>query len=66
MKKLYFLVALLSLWMIRPAQAELQIDVTGGVSNPMPIAFPQMIAESGAAQSYGEQIREVIIADLAR
>lgn len=66
MKKLYFLVALLSLWMIRPAQAELQIDVTGGVSNPMPIAFPQMIAESGAAQSYGEQIREVIIADLER
>lgn len=67
MKKRYFLVVLLSMLFAAPAaRAELQIDVSGGVSNPLPIAFPEMISSSPIAKDFGERIREVVIADLER
>ena len=62
MKKIYLWIMMLGLTLAAPAKAELQIDVSGGVSNPLPIAFPEMIAANSEAEDYGEQIREVVIA----
>ena len=66
MKLRCLLIALLTLLFVRPASAELQIDVTGAVSDPLPLAFPEMIAATSSVEDYGEDIREVIIADLER
>lgn len=51
---------------IRPVQAELRIDISGAVSDPLPLAFPEMTAVSPAMEDVGEDIREVVIADLER
>ncbi len=48
----------------RPASAELSIDVTQGVVEPMPIAFTPRIAEKGAGAKVGGDIAAVAIADL--
>ena len=66
MKKIYLWIMMFGLMLAAPAKAELQIDISGGVSNPLPIAFPEMIAANSEAEDYGEQIREVVIADLER
>ena len=66
MKLRCLLIALLTLLFVRPASAELQIDVTGAVSDPLPLAFPEMISATSSVEDYGEDIREVIIADLER
>ncbi len=55
-----------------PAHAELEIDVTGAMREPTPIAFPEMIHNgSGIGQLFGigyyaDKIREVTLADLDR
>ncbi len=66
MKHFSFLTLLLFLAFATPARAELQIDVTGAMSDPLPLAFPEMIASDSSLESYGENIREVVIADLER
>lgn len=48
------------------AKAELRIDVTGAMREPMPVAFPEMIHEGFFVGRYGSQIRDVVIADLER
>ncbi|MBR1648728.1 MAG: Tol-Pal system protein TolB [Alphaproteobacteria bacterium] len=66
MKKLFSLLLAWSLFYSASAKAELMIDVNGAMRDPMPIAIAEMVATGGDAQSYGNQIREVVIADLER
>ena len=65
MKKLALLfVALLGF--VMPARAELSIDVSGAMRDPMPIAIPEMISGGFFMGQQGEKIRKVIKADLER
>ena len=64
--KIRYLFALLALFFTNPAKAEIQIDVSGAMRDPLPLAFPEMLTNSSAASSYGDRIRDVIIADLER
>lgn len=54
-----------------PAYAELEIDVTGAMREPMPIAYPKMINDGNAMGLFGvgmyaSRIRDVVMADLDR
>lgn len=51
-----------SLLATKPAHAELQIDITKGSRNPMPIAVPTFVGDA----QYGAQIAQVINANLKR
>lgn len=64
MKKFSFFCMLLLF--AHTAKAELTIDVNGAMRDPMPIAIAEMVSSSSSAANYGEQIREVVIADLER
>ncbi len=66
MKLKYILILLCGLLAAAPARAELQIDVTGAMRDPMPIAFPEMIHDGFWVGRYAGQIRDVVIADLER
>ena len=46
-----------------PARAQLEVDVTTGTSNPLPIAVTSFIG-SGNDSTVGTNIAEVIAADL--
>ena len=48
-----------------PARAQLEVDVTTGTSNPLPIAVTSFIG-SGSDSTVGANIAEVIAADLER
>ncbi len=48
------------------AKAELTIDISGAVRDPMPIAIPEIVAEGFFNSQYADKIRNVIIADLER
>ena len=68
MKIRILLIGLLCLFTL-PAQAELEINVTGATRDPMPIAFPEMIDKTTSAQwfgTYADKIRDVVLADLER
>ncbi len=65
MKIKYLLILLFSL-IISPARAELQIDVTGAMRDPLPVAFPEMAHDGFMVGSYGSRIRSVVMADLER
>ena len=49
-----------------PARAELSIDVSGAMRDPMPIALPEVIHDGFFIGQQGEKIRKVIKADLER
>ncbi len=57
---------LLGLFVAMPAKAELQIDVTGAMRDPMPIAIPDMVHEGFWVGQYAGKIRDVVVADLER
>ena len=42
----------------------LRIQITEGVIEPLPIAVPEFIAETGAARALAQQITDVVLADL--
>ena len=42
----------------------LRIQITEGVIEPLPIAVPEFIAETGAARAVAQQITQVVLADL--
>lgn len=65
MKNFSFFCLFLSLF-ANSANAELMIDVNGAMRDPMPVAIADMVSSSNEAATYGEQIREVVIADLER
>lgn len=70
--KIKNLIAGLLCFITFPAYAELEIDVTGAMREPAPIAFPKMIHSSNAIGQlfgtgyYAGKIREVVLADLDR
>jgi len=47
-------------------QAELRIDITRGVVEPIPVAVTDMVGPSGEPSQYGADISRVIAADLER
>ena len=49
-----------------PAQAVLEIDITRGNVDPLPIALSPFYAQGGLATRLGQQIPEVVSADLTR
>ena len=66
MKLKYILTLLLGLVTAAPARAELRIDVSGAMREPMPIAFPEMIHDGFFVGQTASKIREVVMADLER
>lgn len=64
--KLKYVLALVMCLFVAPARAELQIDVTGAMRDPLPLAFPEMIHEGFWLGQYAGKIRDVVIADLER
>ncbi|PZO90137.1 MAG: Tol-Pal system protein TolB [Sphingomonas sanxanigenens] len=64
------LLGLGSLALGSPARAQIEVDVTGGISSPMPIAIPPMPTPApqptaaGATDALGRQVAEVVTADL--
>lgn len=66
MKIKYLAVLLISLIMSVLARAELAIDVSGAMRDPMPIAISEMIHEGFFLGQQGKKIRDVIVADLER
>jgi TolB protein len=65
MKKLLVILAAL-LGVAGAARAELAIDVSGAMRDPMPIAIPEMIHDGFFVGQQGKKIREVVVADLER
>ena len=66
MKLRYLALLVCSLFVATSVKAELRIDVSGAMREPMPIAFPEMIHDGFFVGRYGSQIRDVVIADLER
>jgi TolB protein len=60
------LIAALGLAATPPARAQLELDITEGVVEPMPIAISPFHGESEAARERGRQIADVVQADLER
>lgn len=58
--------ALLLLLLALPASAELRIDITRGVVEPLPIAIVNFQGEGAGADDVGRNIAKVISADLER
>ena len=50
----------------RPAWAQLQIDITRGVVEPLPIAIPALHAEDAGDAQRGQEVADVITANLQR
>ncbi|MGE3770183.1 MAG: Tol-Pal system beta propeller repeat protein TolB [Bdellovibrionales bacterium] len=57
---------LLAVLAVSPAHAELRVDITRGNVEPMPIAIPEMIGASAQESQMGQQIAQVVNADLER
>ncbi len=66
MKTKFIGILLVCLLMVVSAKAELAIDVSGAMRDPMPIAIPEMIHDGFFIGQQGDKIREVIKADLER
>ena len=67
--KIKILIAFLLCFFSLPANAELEIDITGATREPMPVAFPEMVDKTTSTQwfgTYADKIRDVILADLER
>ena len=62
MKKLLALLAVLAAFAAQPALAQLRVDVTQGVAQPLPIAIPDFVGDPQA----GANIAGVVRADLER
>lgn len=62
-KCLCFLICVL--W-VYPACSAIRIDVTGAKSDPLPFAMPSLTGDSYMTRSLGEQMTEVVVADLER
>jgi Tol biopolymer transport system component len=50
----------------RPAGAVLELDITQGVIEPLPIAITEFYGETAEAQKLGTDIADVVSADLER
>ncbi|HRJ11884.1 MAG TPA: Tol-Pal system beta propeller repeat protein TolB [Alphaproteobacteria bacterium] len=50
----------------REAKAELKVDITRGVTEPIPMAITTFIGSDGGSNNVGQQISSVVTADLER
>ncbi len=72
MKIRYILTALLMLVFAMPANAEVEINVSGAQRKAMKIAIPEMLGSNSniftkiVGRDYGSKIRDVVVADLER
>ena len=64
--KLFMLVAVLGILSPGSLRAELKIDITRGVVEPVPLAVTDFFGEGKGEQDFGEKIAGVIAADLER
>jgi TolB protein len=62
----YFIICLLWMLLASPAYAMLNIDITRGNTDPMPIAVTDLIGTSPQDQQLGRDVAQVITADLER
>ncbi|MDP6829627.1 MAG: Tol-Pal system beta propeller repeat protein TolB [Alphaproteobacteria bacterium] len=53
-------------WLPRPAWAALEIDITRGNVDPLPVAIPDFHVDAGAASDQGHRMAQVITANLNR
>jgi TolB protein len=51
---------------LKSAHADLKIDITHGVSEPIPVAIPDFYGAAGSTAQYGRNIAEVVKNDLVR
>lgn len=51
---------------LSPAHAEIKVDITRGVSEPIPIAIPAFFGASNNEAQYGRDIAQVVSNDLVR
>ncbi len=63
---LYLWLAVVLGLVARPAGAVLELDITEGVLEPLPIAISEFAGDTAAAQQRGREIADVISADLER
>lgn len=68
MKKIKYIltIVLMLLGFVSIAQAELRIDVTGSQSDPLPFAMQNLFNPDGSRSAFGQDITEVVVADLER
>jgi len=62
----FFALIFIIIFASNPAHAVLQIDITKGSVNPLPIALPDLVGGSPADQQIGADIMQVVAADLER
>jgi TolB protein len=53
-------------WTAPPAQAVLELDITEGIVEPLPIAISELYGPTPIAQQRGREIADVVSADLER
>lgn len=61
-----FCLAILCLILPFSAHADIHVDITRGVVEPIPIAIPSFFGASGTESQYGRNIAEVVSNDLVR
>ena len=66
MKKIFLVCAILASFGMAPAQAALQVDVTQGNAQPLPIAIPDFLPAVAGDGQTGANIAAVVRADLER
>ena len=66
MKKIFLVCAVLASFGMAPAHAALQVDVTQGNAQPLPIAIPDFLPAAAAETQTGANIANVVRADLER
>src|SRR5574344_2075676 len=54
------------LFAVTPARAEVKIDITRGVVEPIPIAIPGFHGANGSETQFGRDIAQVVSNDLVR
>ncbi len=59
-----FCIVLFALSLVRPAAAQLEVDITQGVVKPLPIAISELYGQNPEALEVGRDIADVISADL--
>lgn len=65
-RSFFALLALCALLVSNPALAEVKIDITRGVVEPIPVAIPAFYGAGGNEAQFGRDIAKVIAADLTR
>lgn len=71
MKKFLSLVLYTFFALVQPAEAQLNVSISGATQAPIPVAFPKIISDNNGLGaffgfSYADKVRDVVLADLER